>query len=99
MSEPKGYRFQDYHIDSASRLLWRDAERIPLTPLAFDTLFCLVRARGRLVTKEELLETVWPDTHVEEGNLTQNISVLRKQLGGSEFIETVPKRGYRFAIP
>src|SRR5262249_56848079 len=92
-------RFKDYHIDTAARLLWRNGERIPLTPRAFETLFCLVKAAGNLVTKEQLLETVWPDAHVEEGNLTQNISVLRRVLGGSEFIETVPKRGYRFAIP
>jgi DNA-binding winged helix-turn-helix (wHTH) protein/Tfp pilus assembly protein PilF len=95
----EGFAFKDHYVDSAARLLWRNSERIPLTPHAFDTLFCLVKAGGRLVTKEELMEAVWPDTHVEQGNLTQNISALRRALGDSKFIETVPTRGYRFAVP
>src|SRR5436305_2082800 len=98
MPEPSGYRFNDYYVDTAARLLWCNGERVPLTPRVFATLLCLVKAAGRLVTKEELMEAVWPDANVEEGNLTQSIWALRRALGDSEFIETVPKRGYRFAI-
>lgn len=72
---------------------------VPLTPKAFDTLLALVRNHGRLVTKRELMDAVWPGVHVEEIGLARNISVLRKALGGSDderFIETIPRQGYRF---
>ena len=73
---------------------------VSLTPKATDTLLALVERHGRLVTKEELFHIVWPDAFVEENNLAQNISMLRRALGEStgsgHFIETVPKRGYRF---
>ena len=73
---------------------------IPLRLKVFDTLGVLVENAGRLVTKQELLETVWPDTAVEENNLNHNVSVLRKALGekatGQQYIETVPRVGYRF---
>src|SRR5262249_6442204 len=69
----------------------------------FDTLRVLVENAGRLVTKQELLDTVWPETTVEENNLNHNVSVLRKALGeratGQQYIETVPRVGYRFAAP
>ena len=69
----------------------------------FDTLRVLVENAGRLVTKEELLQAVWPDTAVEENNLNHNVSILRKALGekavGQAFIETVPRVGYRFVAP
>lgn len=75
---------------------------MPLTPKVLDTLLVLVENRGRLLSKEELMNTVWPDTHVEEGNLVSNISILRKTLGetddGRPYIQTIPKRGYRFAV-
>ena len=76
---------------------------IPLRLKVFDTLRVLVENAGRLVTKQELLDTVWPETTVEENNLNHNVSVLRKALGeratGQQYIETVPRVGYRFAAP
>src|SRR5262249_858612 len=73
---------------------------VPLTPKAFDLLLALVERHGRLLEKDELLKKVWPDTFVEEANLASNISQLRKALGdgenGQRYIETAPKRGYRF---
>jgi DNA-binding winged helix-turn-helix (wHTH) protein len=73
---------------------------VPLTPKAFETLVALLERSGHIMEKDELLNRVWPDTFVEEGTLTQNISTLRKILGeaddGSVFIETIPRRGYRF---
>ena len=81
--------------------LLRDNEPVPLTPKVFGILLVLVEQSGHLVEKDELMRQVWPDSFVEEGNLTQNISVLRKALGeangGKPYIETVPRRGYRFA--
>jgi len=95
------YEFGGYRVDLAERRLVRGDVPIPLTPKAFDTLLALVENAGRGLEKEELLRRVWPDTFVEEGSLTRNISVLRKALGGEEgeFIETIPKRGYRFVAP
>lgn len=76
-------------------------EMVPLTQKAFDVLLVLVEGRGRIVSKEDLMEKVWPDTFVEESNLAQNIYTLRKVLGqtpaGEGYIVTVPRRGYRFA--
>jgi TolB-like protein/DNA-binding winged helix-turn-helix (wHTH) protein/Tfp pilus assembly protein PilF len=95
------YEFGPFRLDTAQRLLLRDNQPIPLQPKAFDTLFVLVHNSERLVPKEELLNTVWPDTFVEESNLTQNIFVLRKALGEADgnrrYIITVPGHGYRFA--
>jgi Tol biopolymer transport system component/DNA-binding winged helix-turn-helix (wHTH) protein len=94
------YEFQHFRLDVAERLLLRNGETIPLQPKAFDLLLVLVQNRGRLLEKEELLKAVWPDTVVEEVNLANNISLLRKALAedgnGQRFIETVPKHGYRF---
>src|SRR5262249_31983765 len=92
------YEFGPYRLDCAERLLWRDGEVVPLQPKVFDLLLALVERRGRLAGKDELMEEGWPDTVVEEANLTNNISILRKTLGanGQQFIETMPKRGYRF---
>ncbi|MGH9837237.1 MAG: winged helix-turn-helix domain-containing protein [Blastocatellia bacterium] len=91
------YEFGPFRLDRQERLLWRDGA---LTPKAFDMLLALVERHGRLVEKEELFQVVWPDTIVEESNLTYNISFIRKALGdgenGQKFIETVSKRGYRF---
>jgi DNA-binding winged helix-turn-helix (wHTH) protein/tetratricopeptide (TPR) repeat protein len=92
------YRFDEFELDSSKRLLSRNQEPIPLTPKAFDVLSFLVLNPGRVVTKEELLKAVWPDSFVEEGNLAQYISTLRKALGESScLIVTVPGRGYQFA--
>src|SRR5262245_32564980 len=92
------YEFGPYRLDAAERLLSRGGEVVPLQPKAFDLLLALVERPGRLLEKDELMKVVWPDTVVEEVNLANNISILRKTLGanGQQFIETVPKRGYRF---
>jgi TolB-like protein/DNA-binding winged helix-turn-helix (wHTH) protein/Tfp pilus assembly protein PilF len=80
-------------------MLFRDGERLALTPKAIEILTLFVEAQGSPVTKDELLQKVWADAIVEEGTLTSHISVLRKALGVEEYIETIPKRGYRFAAP
>jgi TolB-like protein/Tfp pilus assembly protein PilF len=91
------YRFGPFSIDRDERLLRRGAEVIPLTPKAIETLLVLAGSNGRVVEKEELIRSVWPDSFVEEGSLTRNISMLRKSLEG--YIETIPRRGYRFTVP
>ena len=93
--------FGEFRCDPDDRILYRQGEPVPLPPKAAQTLIVLLRNAPRLVEKDELLKQVWPDTFVEEGNLTHNISLLRKTLGtngnGKGYIETVPRRGYRFA--
>jgi DNA-binding winged helix-turn-helix (wHTH) protein/Tfp pilus assembly protein PilF len=93
------YEFGPFRLDARERLLLHDEEIVPLSPKAFDMLLALVENSGHLLEKNELMQTLWPDTFVEEGSLAQNISLLRKALDESEsqkFIETVPRRGYRF---
>jgi TolB-like protein/DNA-binding winged helix-turn-helix (wHTH) protein/Flp pilus assembly protein TadD len=94
------FEFGPFRLDSAERLLLRDQTSIHLSPKAFDALVVLVQSRGHLLAKDELLRRVWPDTFVEESNLVQHISMLRRALqdGDDDFqyIETVPRRGYRF---
>lgn len=104
MADSRGrvaYRFGPFQLDARERRLLRGSEVIPLRLKVFDTLRVLVENAGRLVTKQELLDTVWPETAVEENNLNHNVSVLRKALGekatGQQYIETVPRVGYRFA--
>jgi len=98
---PDSLEFGPFRLDAAKRVLWRAGELVPLPPKALDLLLALVAGRGDVVTKEALLREVWPDTFVEEANLSVNVSVLRKTLGrqasGAEYIETIPRRGYRFA--
>jgi TolB-like protein len=100
LSDSVYYRFGSFHLDEVERSLLRNGVTVPLTPKVFDTLLLLVKNAGRLVTKDYLLENVWPDTFVEEANLSVNVATLRKALGDgageSEYIETFPKRGYRF---
>src|SRR5262249_49810697 len=95
------YAFGPFQFDMEERLLRREGRPVPLPPKVADTLFFLVHNAGHLVDKDELIKRVWPDAFVEEGNLNKNIFVLRKTLGqfdgGLEYIETIPKRGYRFA--
>ena len=94
------YRFGPYVLDVDDRSLKRHGAPIPLTPKTFDLLVVLVENAGRLVEKDLLLRTVWPDVAVEEGNLTKGVFSLRQTLeqeGSPRYIETVPKRGYRFA--
>src|SRR3989475_3828976 len=94
------FEFGPYRLDSGERLLLRGDEVVPLTPKAFEMLLVLVENSGHVLTKEELMKRVWPDTIVEEANLSHNIYKLREALGesrdGEKYIETVPRRGYRF---
>jgi DNA-binding winged helix-turn-helix (wHTH) protein len=96
------YNFGSFRLDQVERMLLRNGVKVPLTltPKVFDILLTLVQNAGRLVTKEDLLQRVWPDTFVEEANLSVNVATIRKALaegdGESEYIETLPKRGYRF---
>src|SRR5215470_1324137 len=97
------YEFGPFRLDPSERMLTRGDLVLALTPKAFDTLLALVESSRHVVTKEELMNRVWPDIYVEETNLAQHISMLRKVLGarpdGAQYIETVPKRGYHFAVP
>ncbi len=94
------YRFGQFRLEPSERRLSRGGDPVALTAKAFDVLLTLVRNSGQLVTKQTLLDTVWPDVVVDESNLTFTISILRKALGetrsGPRYIETVPKQGYRF---
>ena len=94
------YEFGPFRLDCNEHTLLRDGQPISLRPKVFDILLFLVRNHGHLVEKEELMNAVWAEQYVEEGNINKNISMLRQVLGegdsGHKFIETVPKRGYRF---
>ena len=94
------YEFGPFRADGVRRLLFRDSQTVPLTSKAFDTLLVLILNRDRVLEKDELLKTIWPNSFVEEANLAQNVSALRKALGESpgehRYIATVPGRGYRF---
>jgi DNA-binding winged helix-turn-helix (wHTH) protein/tetratricopeptide (TPR) repeat protein len=95
--------FDGFRVDLGSRVLLRGDRQVALTPKAFDTLAALLERPGEVLLKDRLLERIWPDTFVEEGILTQNIYTLRKALqeagGERTYIETVPRRGYRFVGP
>jgi DNA-binding winged helix-turn-helix (wHTH) protein/Tol biopolymer transport system component len=94
------YRFGPFRMDVASMQLWKDDTAVPLPPKAFDTLRVLIANRHRLVAKDELLSTVWPNTFVSEESVHQNITSLRRALGDDAsqptYIATVARRGYRF---
>ncbi|HEY7095995.1 MAG TPA: alpha/beta fold hydrolase [Terriglobales bacterium] len=94
------YEFGPFRLNPAQQLLAEGTKRVPLTPKAFQILLALVESQGQILSKEELLQRVWPDTFVEEATLAQNVFTLRKVLkdnpGTSHYIETIPKRGYRF---
>ena len=94
------YRFGDFTIDTDQRVLLREGKPIPLTPKVFDTLLILVEKSGQIVEKEELMRRLWPDTFVEESNITFNIQQLRKSLSDDarnpRYVGTVARRGYRF---
>lgn len=102
-SDRTHFQFGQFHLDAAERLLLRNGDPVPLAPKVFDTLLVLLQHNGHLLEKDHLMRAVWPDTFVEEVNLAVNISTLRKVLGeldnGRQYIETVPKRGYRFVAP
>src|SRR5580692_3849899 len=95
--------FKAFRLDTANHLLWRDGDRVPLTPKGFDVLAYLVEQVGRVVTQDEILEALWRETYVNPEVLRKNIQEIRKALGdrsdNPEFIETLPKRGYRFIAP
>ena len=94
------YQFGPFTLDGAKRRLLREGEVVRLTPKAFETLLALVEVRGKTIEKDELLKRVWGDTVVEENNLNQSITALRKALGDSrsesQYIATIPGQGYRF---
>lgn len=94
------YKFGEFRLEVGKRLLLRRGEPVSLTPKVFETLLQLVRHRGRVIAKDDLMKAVWPDTVVEENNLNQNISVLRRVLGESRgqhrYIATIPGKGYHF---
>jgi TolB-like protein/DNA-binding winged helix-turn-helix (wHTH) protein/Flp pilus assembly protein TadD len=95
------FDFGRFRLDRVERVLLANGHPVALTPKAFETLLQLLENSGHILEKDELLKRVWPDTFVEEGTLVQNISTLRKVLGdapdGTAYIETIPRRGYRFA--
>jgi DNA-binding winged helix-turn-helix (wHTH) protein/TolB-like protein len=96
----QAYEFGPYSLDLAERLLRCNGKAITLTPKAFDTLVVFLENSGRLLEKEELMKKLWPNSFVEEANLSHNISLLRKLFAeytpGEQYIETIPKHGYRF---
>ena len=96
-----GYEFGGYRLDPRPRVLSLRDRPIALAPKSFDLLLLLVERRGRVLERDELIRELWPDTVVEEANLTFQVSTVRKALGedGSKWIETVPKHGYRFSGP
>lgn len=95
------YEFGGFTLNSGSETLWREGELVPVSPKAVKLLLLLVERDGELVTKQEIFDSVWGDTFVTDGVLTQNIYTLRNKLGtgadGRQLIETVPRRGYRFS--
>jgi Tol biopolymer transport system component/DNA-binding winged helix-turn-helix (wHTH) protein len=100
--EIKGlYVFGSFRLDEATRTLTHDGEPVPLAPKTFDLLTLMVGSEGRLLSKEQLMRALWDEAFVEEGNLTYQVSTLRKALAaeGAAWVETVPKSGYRFRAP
>lgn len=100
-SQTNTYEFEEFRIDGSKRLLIKENDEIiPLTPKVFDLLFYLVQNSGRVIEKDELMTAIWTDTIVEESNLSQNISILRRVLGEKRgehrFIATIPGHGYKF---
>ena len=95
------YEFHPFLLDTIQHLLLKEGRPIALTPKTYDTLLLLVQNSGRMLTKEEMMKSLWPDSFVEESNLTQQVSMIRRALGDSpgdpHFIVTVPGRGYRFS--
>src|SRR5919108_5087671 len=103
MQEPQCLVFGPFRLDQRDERLWRGPEAIPLPPKTFAVLCCLVTQASQLVTKDALLEAVWPETVVSEAVVTVAIRALRRVLGDQartpRFIETVHGRGYRFVAP
>lgn len=99
-SEPHVFEFGEFRVETYKRCLLQKGEVVALTPKVFDTLLHLLEHRGEIVEKDDLMRAIWPDTIVEENNLNQNISTLRRVLGQNQsenrYILTVPGKGYRF---
>lgn len=98
MAERRSFEFGPFRLEAKGPLLFRGSVLVPLPPKVAQTLLVLIQNAGQIVSKEELLRTVWPNTFIEEGGLMKTISILRKALddgSGAEFIATVSKRGYR----
>ncbi len=94
------YCFGEFRLCSAERRLWRNGEPVALTPRALDLLLALLQAPGRVVGRDELMRSVWGGVSVQDSNLTVNLCLLRRALGGAErMIATVPGRGYQFVAP
>src|SRR5579864_6137268 len=94
------YEFGEFSLDAQNRVLRRGKDPVPITPKGFDLLLLLIQQTGQVITKDELMRAVWPDSFVEESNLTQTVFMLRKALGETpeqRYILTVQGRGYRFA--
>src|SRR3979490_104522 len=95
--------FKMFRLDTANHLLWRDGDRVPIAPKAFDVLAYLVEHAERIVTQDEILEALWSETYVNPEILRKYILEIRKSLGdrpdNPEFIETLPKRGSRVVSP
>ncbi len=91
--------FGPFRLDTVERMLLRNGERVPLTPKVFETLVALVEYRGHLIEKDKLMKLVWPDSFVEEANLTNNISTLRKALGDGEGGATYNRNGAENWLP
>src|SRR4051794_2478929 len=98
-----GYEFGEFRVDTARRILMRSGKTVSLTPRQFDTLLYCVEHCDRVIEKEELMKAIWSDAFVEENNLNQSVSAIRRALGerrgDNRYIITVPGRGYRFAAP
>jgi len=96
VSDQPAYEFGPFRLVPSEHALLRDGQPVPLRPKVFDLLLYLIERHGHLVGKDELMAAVWPEQFVEEGNLNKNVSMARQALGEGTWIETVPKRGYRF---
>ena len=91
------HEFGDFRVDLSERVLYKNEKPVQLAPKVFDTLLMLVENNGKILSKDDLMETIWKDSFVEESNLTQNIYNLRQLFGKkNKFITTIPRRGYRF---
>src|ERR1700677_2721739 len=97
------FQFGEFHVEALARVLRREEEILALNRRAFDVLLYLVQNSGRILTHDELLKNVWPDTYVDENSLAQSISALRRALGekpgDNSYIITLPGRGYQFVAP
>jgi DNA-binding winged helix-turn-helix (wHTH) protein len=103
MGPAGSYLFGPFRFDPDALVLWREGEVVPLTPKALALLGALLERGGDVVTKAELMARVWPDTAVQEANLSVTVAMLRKALGsqvdGRPYVATLPRRGYRFSAP